>query len=326
MKAKPMRPKPKSLVFLSQSQLLTHPRNMRRFYSAAEVQEMADSIKAATGVVQAMLVVPAEEPDTYYVVDGNMRLAGARTIGDACPLLKCEIVDQSTAEQMLTMVVANKFRYDPDPISEALHYRNLQGEGLTLKAIADATGVHYVNITNRLKLLELDEPIQKLIAEGKLPMDRRVAEALLSLPSPEARIKLASRLAHPGIRIRTIVDACARLSAELQSATSKRVRRGQPTKPQTPMLAHANLNGSTPAPEARQSFAALRESANAMCAQCDIKTTTLKDQHPEPAWALVAHTAGEICRDCSLRDLESVCRDCPGVILLRRLAQPHAKP
>src|SRR3990167_9411607 len=126
-KANLMRPKPKPnpLVFLTLDQLRTHPRNMNQFYPPESVQEMADSLRDRKGNVQAMLVVPADAHATYYVVDGNRRLASGRLLGQQCPPFKCEIDKQPRAEHLLPMPAPTLQRYPPDPIPEARHYRNL---------------------------------------------------------------------------------------------------------------------------------------------------------------------------------------------------------
>ena len=89
---------------------------------------MAESIRAANGVIQAMIVTPSDKEGNYFVIDGNVRLHGARVLGMECPKLKCEVVSTPMAQQMLAMIITAKFRYEPDPISEALHYKRLQEE------------------------------------------------------------------------------------------------------------------------------------------------------------------------------------------------------
>ncbi|MEK7442839.1 MAG: hypothetical protein AAB571_03085 [Chloroflexota bacterium] len=41
----------------------------------------------------------------------------------------------------------------------------------------------------------------------------------------------------------------------------------------------------------------------------------------EPAWRLIAQAADETCANCGLGDDLANCRECPGVELLRRVAQ-----
>lgn len=85
--ATPQPPSAGQLVYLSLSQLKTHPANMRRAYPIDDVRQMAESIRGAGGVIHALIVVPnGRQPGTYHVVDGNMRLAGATVQPEAIEL------------------------------------------------------------------------------------------------------------------------------------------------------------------------------------------------------------------------------------------------
>jgi hypothetical protein len=74
-----------NMRFIDAAHLKTHPRNMRRFYPPRDVAEMAASLKACQGNKIAMQVVPADEPGCYFVVDGNLRLAGGTWVRSARP-------------------------------------------------------------------------------------------------------------------------------------------------------------------------------------------------------------------------------------------------
>lgn len=84
-----------------------------------DVKLMASSIQSAKGVYQALLITPNGKKGHFFVVDGNMRLAGARLLGSKSPLLKCEVISKSHAEHLLAMIVTAKFRFDPDSICVA---------------------------------------------------------------------------------------------------------------------------------------------------------------------------------------------------------------
>lgn len=308
--------------FLRVDQLLTHPRNIRQFYLQAEVEQMAQSIRACKGVLQALRVVRARgKRGKYYVVAGNKRLAGARLLGKGCPLLKCEIVRETEARQLLHMVVENFIRSKPDPISEARHYRSLiKEEGYTAEQIAAKTGVHLVTLQNRLLLLKFEPEIQELVAQGRLPRDRRAAEALLSLPKGKGRIRMAQRLAELDTPIRGIETACRKF-LEVSSRRRARPSPARAVEPRliTPALELAQDDGRPPAVEDTVTWPALREAARNMCLACDIKAETLGDEVPEPAWSLITHAATETCHLCPLPKLASTCSGCPGVEIIRRL-------
>jgi len=237
------------------------------------------------------------------------------------------------AEQLVAMIVANTVRFDVDPVSEALHYRTLQAEGLSVADICERTGVYAARIYKRLKLLGLDEPIQSMIANGKLSGDERVTDALLSLPEPETRIKLAARM--EGNSIKAILAACAKLHKNLaereQKETARKARalgRQAPVTAPIPLVQKAQERSGLGLPaNDRPQWPALRAAARAMCAACDVKAEALSNKFDEPAWTLIAHEAGEVCGNCSVRDVAGACQGCPGVELLSRLIRAaHAKP
>lgn len=294
------------LLMLKPKNLTTHPRNMRRFYPSDQVREMANSIAAANGVLQPLIVIESDDKNghKYIVVDGNMRLTAARTLEDKCPSLECKVVEKSEADQMLTMIIANKARYEVDPVSEGIHYKSLQAEGLSVRDISKQTGIYEARITNRKILAELPESIQQLIVENKLPADQRAARAFLSLPKDRA-VKLAERLSmNPNVKIKTIVSACEKL-AQGNSGRAKSKR------PATELSGAAHGKGRTAASD-------LREAAKKACHSCNQYEGNLR-KTAEPAWAMVVHAADKTCDVCPLKDMQNICGSCPAVQLLKRL-------
>ena len=76
----------------------------------------------------------------------------------------------------------------------------------------------------------------------------------------------------------------------------------------------------------RPGWPAIRASARAMCAACDIKTESLRNRFDEPAWTQITHAAEETCNACNVREVAGACRGCPGVEMLTRLIRgAHAK-
>ena len=294
-------------LHLKVSQLVTHPKNMRRFYPANQVQEMAASILASKGVLQA-LVVTKGEGDKYVVVDGNLRLAGAKHLEGKCPPLECKVVDQDQADQVLTMVTANQIRYDVDAVSEGLHYKALMKEGLSAREISKRTGIYEARIWQRVPLADLEEPIQHLIVEGKLPTSMEVAKALLRL-TPAVRVKLATRLGqNPNVKIKTILKACDSLMGKGKAA--KKMKR--------PAVELAGLEGGK-----NGNAKGIRKTMEKVCHSCN-QYEGAAAKALEPAWSLVIHKADETCNGCSLKEIQNVCGNCPAVELLRSLVKGDA--
>ena len=297
----------KKIIELKPKNLMTHPKNMRRFYPSAQVQEMANSIKAVKGVLHPLIIVKVGTKNShkYFVVDGNMRLTASRLLGEDCPPLQCVVVSQSKAEQQLSMIIANQVRYDVDPVSEGLHYKALREEGLSCREISKRTGVYEARIIKRRILADLPEQIQQLIIEKKLPADERSAKALLSLPAKKA-IKLAERLAqNPNIKIKTIVAAAEKLST---NGTGVAPSKNPASK----------LSGAAASERKSARIEEIRAVAKKTCHSCNQYEGKLK-KTPEPAWSMVVHAADATCSQCPLKEMQDICGSCPAVQLLKKL-------
>ena len=293
--------------------LRRHPRNMRRAYPLADVKIMVGSIKENRGVFQPLLVIEnPQEAGIYYVVDGNMRLAAADFLGDECPLLEVKIIAASEADQLLTMAVVNNVRFDIPPISEALHFQSLRREGKTNQEIAKALGRSTNHVADRLELLNLDEPIQDLIERGDLPTHKDLARALLGIEDATKRLELATRV--KGLNVASIIEACKALPSK-----PTRPRLGRPPKNTNPMR-HLAEDDMAASGSARVQWKDTREAAKAMCESCALRVGELA-RLEEPAWRLIGQAADETCQQCGLGDDLANCRECPGVELLRRMAQ-----
>jgi hypothetical protein len=145
--------------------------------------------------------------------------------------------------------------------------------------------------------LGIDEEIQDLIAARVLPCDERVVDALKLVPNSEARVRLARRVARPGVPIKAIQTAAARLAEQM------RTEQGIAPDGHSPSLALAEQRRKTVGQPPRWS--------------------ALKQLGKVPRWELVVVAANEACDRCSLRDVASAktCAECPAVFLLESLIE-----
>jgi hypothetical protein len=213
--------------------------------------------------------------------------------------------------------------YPKDPISEAHLFHELHVvEGMSIQEISRNLGCSAPLVVSRLRLLDLDEPIQELVALGKLPKDRHAAEALLEIPDADARIGLARELARRRASINTIVRACERwkehqATVQQESSAMSLIEQGE-----APSVAHAASYPEASSFEGidEADWETVRRSAKSACSTCDMKVDALEHVE-EPSWALFSHVAGETCDLCSLSRIQSVCRGCPLPEFLIRLAR-----
>jgi ParB family transcriptional regulator, chromosome partitioning protein len=292
------------------TRILPNPEQPRRRFDEDALAELAQSIKAR-GVIQAITV--EEAGDNYIIHDGERRWRASRMAGvaDIPAVITPSLNGSGTQDRLVRALVANVQRADLNPIETAQALRRLQTENSwSHKKLSEETGIPLATIPKLLRLLELDDEIQELIIHGDLPKDDRVAKAMLSIKSTEVRIRFAQRMARKGVTINAIEAAVERLNERIVLAAAP-VAPVAEREPAVRMVAD-----SAPTPTKVESWATVRETAAAICANCDVNPGA-----PEPAWSLILDAAGQTCKVCSVRDLRSfdICRQCPAVELLKKL-------
>jgi ParB family chromosome partitioning protein len=178
-----------------------NPRQPRRSFPEAELEELASSIKSH-GVLQPLLLKAVE--GGYELVSGERRLRAAKMAGlQAVPAI---MVDPAETTGSLTIaLVENVQREDLNSIELARAYKQLQDEfGRTQEEIATAVGKSRPHVANTLRLLELDKSIQAALEDGKITAGH--ARALLMAP-PETRNLIFRRMLSEGISVRQAEEA-----------------------------------------------------------------------------------------------------------------------
>lgn len=297
--------------------LLVNPQQPRTTFDDAELKVLAQSIQEH-GIIQALAVEDAG--DGWYIVhDGERRLRSAKLAGLATvpcvvsPPLDGEVADKN---RLLRALIANDQRVSLNPIEQAQAYNVLRQNGMMVWEIAKSTGRSTTFVSDRLKLLTLDEEIQKLVARRLLPLDSKMVEAFLSIPQ-ETRIKLAQRLARPRQGITAVVTACERARVRLEQHERAQDRRNDE---KVPAFVAGGRRPRTSNETVR--WPNVRSAVQGTCDHCDANPRN--PQIPEPAWALIVKASEGTCEQCSIRprqreEVLSVCKACPMVELLRKL-------
>lgn len=158
------------LAVVSVHDIESDPENDRKTFDKAELQELADSIKKH-GVLQPILLRHSGRGSVgtkdFVIVAGERRWRAAKMAG-----LK-EVPAQITARDRLQVSLArldeNLKRVDLSPIEKAQALKRLMdAHGLTQKEVGEAVGVQQGQVSNMLRLLNLPESLQKLVADGKI--------------------------------------------------------------------------------------------------------------------------------------------------------------
>lgn len=191
----------------------------RQFFNEEELQELADSI-AQVGVLQPLLVRPDIKGKGFEIIAGERRFQAAKRAGlTEVPVIIKEIDDTTSLELAL---IENIQRSDLNAIEEARTYRQIIDQtGITQEQLAKRLSKSRVSITNSLRLLDLPEPVQHLVFEGKMTAGH--ARAILAVPSDEMRIKLAQKVADEKLSVRQTESLVALFSVEQADKTPRKV-------------------------------------------------------------------------------------------------------
>jgi ParB family chromosome partitioning protein len=158
----PQRANPAGSIEIPIARVRPNPRQPRQRIGQAELETLAASI-AAHGVLQPILVI--ETIDGYQLVAGERRLRASQLAGlDRIPAIIRQLADR---DQLELALVENLQREDLGPLEEANAFRSLVDDfGMSQEDIATRVGRARSTVANTLRLLDLDEDVQALLAEG----------------------------------------------------------------------------------------------------------------------------------------------------------------
>ena len=158
---------PVELVDLKPSQLVTHPKNIRK--DVGDVKTLADSI-AAQGIREPLIVAPNGKPDRYIVIAGHRRLAAAKVarLKSVPCLLDHGLTDE--ADQIAAMLAENVERADLTPVEEAAGIELLLDLDLNQKEIASRTGMSSARVRTRAKIAKLSDEVKAKLTEHEVTL------------------------------------------------------------------------------------------------------------------------------------------------------------
>ena len=173
-----------------------NPDQPRSSFDQEALAALADSIKKE-GLLQPILVRPVGE--RYQIIAGERRYHASKQAGlKTVPVRILELDEEQTLRVAL---IENLQRSDLNAIEEAKGYKSLMRMGnLTQAELAEAVSKSRSSVANALRLLDLPEEIQAYIYDGRISAGH--ARAILSVPEPEKRIKLAEKIEAEGLSVR----------------------------------------------------------------------------------------------------------------------------
>ena len=199
------------VVNLAIADIDKNPFQTRYVEDDEKLEELADSIRA-NGVVQPIMVRPAEEEGRYILVLGERRLHASRQAGKThIPAMVRRVSLQQAAE--LT-IIENLQRENLSALEQAEAFRVLSKEfSLTQAQIGERVGLSRESVSNYMRLLKLPAPVMERLARKQIGFSE--AKELLKLEDPDLIQKTADYIVKHGLGLEQVETLIMRMTGLL---------------------------------------------------------------------------------------------------------------
>ena len=193
----------------------------RKSFDDDKIDDLAESIKVH-GVLQPIIVT--KKGDYYQIIAGERRWRASKKAGlKTIPAIVRDYDERKIREVAL---IENLQRQDLNALETAKAIKELMEEhSLTQEEIAKTLGKSRSAIANTLRILNLDERVQELVADGKISEGH--ARTLASIESPQKQYKLAMDIINLDLNVR---EAEERTRMEKEETTKKSGKKQEVSK------------------------------------------------------------------------------------------------
>ena len=199
--------------------LTANPRNPRRNFTEAELEELTASIRER-GIIQPIVVraVPGQT-DRFEIIAGERRWRAAQRAGlHDVPIA---VVDATDVQSLEFAIIENVQRTDLNPIEEAAGYVALMEQcNHTQDQVAQIVGKSRPHIANLVRLLKLSPQVQTLVRQGQLSAGH--ARLLVGQPN---QLEVAQEVIEKSLSVRQL-EQWMRDDGAKQAAEVRREFRG----------------------------------------------------------------------------------------------------
>ena len=184
------------LIYVDPSELNPNPKQPRRVFNEEALEELANSIRN-DGVMEPVII--RDHNGKYELISGERRVRAAIMADLARIPAICR--EASDRDMLKLGLIENIQREDLNAIELARAYQELRGEfKWTQEQLADEVGKKRATVTNTLRLLNLPEVVQEMVADGSLSMGH--ARAILAIEGPAKQCSAARKVIALGLSVR----------------------------------------------------------------------------------------------------------------------------
>lgn len=193
------------VVELELDRVSVNPNQPRRVFDSEALESLAASIRAH-GLMQPIVVRAGAGAGVYELIAGERRWRAAKLAG--MTTIRAIVDDADDERSAELALIENMQREDLNPIERALGLRQLMDRfGSTQQELSDRMGMSRPGLANLLRLLDLGDDLQALVASGVLSVGH--AKVLLSCHDETQRSALAHDAIEQGWTVRALEHAIA---------------------------------------------------------------------------------------------------------------------
>lgn len=177
-------------------QVVPSPLQPRKRFSEGQLDELMQSIKEL-GIIQPLITRRVN--GKFELIAGERRWRASQALGlETVPVIEREATDQEVLEMAL---IENIQRQDLNAIEEAAAYVKLAKDfSMKQEEIAKRVGKSRASVANAMRLLDLQDPIQRHVADGLLTVGH--AKAILGIKDGKEQVAAAEHILRKSMTVR----------------------------------------------------------------------------------------------------------------------------
>ena len=181
---------------VSIDQVIPSPLQPRLQFVEAPLDDLMESIRQH-GIIQPLIVRLVD--GKYELIAGERRWRASKKLGlTTVPVIEREASDRDVLEMAL---IENLQREDLNPLEEAAGYIRLVKEfSLKQDEIANRVGKSRASIANAMRLLDLHQDVQLLVAHARITVGH--AKAILSIKDHDTQLLAADQVIRRQLTVR----------------------------------------------------------------------------------------------------------------------------
>lgn len=189
------------LLELKLEKVVPNPHQPRKVIDPEAIRELANSIESE-GLLQPIVVRPAD--NGYQLIAGERRWRAHQFLGRSTILAR--VVEASDLSSASLSLIENLQREELNPVEEAMGYHSLISDfNLSQQEVAQRMGKSRSHIANLMRLLQLNDELKRLLADGELSVGH--AKVLLGIDDPDRRLAIGHQAVLEGWTVRQIEQA-----------------------------------------------------------------------------------------------------------------------